>query len=122
MVKSHMRWLGIILLVCAALSIRVQAFDRPGGGQGYSGSSSSSSSSSDRDRSDSYDRSDRGRGSNGNGDAFVLVFEAVRFGVVMTGRHPVVMWPIWGVAALIVVLWVRSLPPAEARNWTIESM
>ena len=110
MVKAPMRWLGIVLLVCAVLSIGLQAFDRPGGGQGYSGSSSSSSSSGDRDSGD------------GGGAALVLVFELLRFGFIMTSRYPAVMWPIWGVVALVVVLWFRSLPPPEARNWTVESM
>ena len=85
---------------------------RPGGGQGFGGGSSDSSWSDDSD-------------SDGDGGAaLLLLIELVRLGFWLTWRFPVVMWPIWGIVALGVVLWARSLPPPTPGvdpNWTWES-
>jgi hypothetical protein len=104
------RWLCVAVLV-AALLIPAAVLDaaRPGGGQGFGGGSSDWSSGGDSDSD--------GEG----GAALVLLFELIRLAAWLTWRFPAVMWPIWGVAALVLLLRQRSQSQMIDPNWTWES-
>lgn len=112
--RSRQRWLvPIVLLALAASSFGVGARERPGGGQSYGTGDSGSSRSS----SDDYGGDD---GGDGLGAALVLAFELIRTAVHATGRHPKVMWPIWGILLIAVALRLRS--GASGPDWTTGSL
>lgn len=103
----------IVLLALVVVPFGVSAKERPGGGQSYGTGDSSSS----RSGGDSY-------GGDGDGDglaaALVLGFELIRMAFYATGRHPKVMWPIWGILLIAVVLRLRSA--AAGPDWTTGSL
>jgi predicted lipid-binding transport protein (Tim44 family) len=107
--------LVVALAIAAGAPRVIEAFERPGGGQGYSGGGSSGDGSGGGGSGGRFGDRDSGDG----GEALVLGFEFLQAAVVATRRAPLLMWPIWGILLLAGALWLYT---STGPDWTVASL